>query len=105
MKNLSTNDRKSKLRLTGRDCSQHDRLDRAALPPKPSYPKGPITVAVPGRFRSCGCTPAERFGGAIRKYSEITGIGPYDWQYYSPVQEAYQSRMTRPDDTFCAFLF
>src|SRR5262245_29123028 len=100
MKNLSTNDRKSKLRLTGRDCSQHDRLDRATLPPKFLYRKKPITMVVPVLFAKCNCTLAELLGDAIRQYTELAGIVPFDWEQISPVPEAIQSRMKRPDDVF-----
>jgi hypothetical protein len=75
------------------------------LPEKFSYPKKPVTMAVPGLFTKCRCTPTERLGGAIRNYTELTGIVPFDWEYVSPVPEAYQSRMARPDDEFCTFLF
>jgi hypothetical protein len=105
MKKLSINALKSKLRLTGRDCSQHAHLDRATVPPKFSYPKKPVTMAVPVIFTKCNCTTAELLGDAIRQYIELTGIDPFDWEHISPVPEAYQSWMKRPDDVFYAVYF
>src|SRR5215470_17333813 len=100
MKNNSLSDLKKKLRLTGRDCSQHDRLDRATLPPKFSYGKKPITMGVPVLFTKCNCTWAELLGDAIRQYTKLAGIVPFDWEQISPVPEAFQSGMRRPDDKF-----
>jgi hypothetical protein len=99
------NDLQTEGRLQERSHCQHAGRDIAALPPNLSYPKGPITLAVPGLFKKCGCTPAERLGGAIRHYTEITGIGPFDFQNISPVPEPYQSRMKRSDDEFCVIMF
>jgi hypothetical protein len=105
MKKPSLRDRKSKLRLIGRDCSQHARLDRVALPPKFSYRKKPFTLTVPVLFTKCCCTTAELLGDAIRQYIELTGIAPFDWEHISPVPEAYQSWMKRPDDVFYGVYF
>ena len=100
MKKPSLRDRKSKLRLIGRDCPQHDRLDRTALPPKFSYGKKPITMAVPVLFTKCNCTWAELLGDAIHQYTELAGIPPFDWEQISPVPDGFQSLMKRPDDRF-----
>jgi hypothetical protein len=105
MKKNSLRDRKKKLRLRGRNRCEHGGRDIAAVPEKFSYPKKPITLAVPGLFTKCRCTPAERLGGAIRQYTELTRIVPFDWEYFSPVPEAYQSLTQRSDDEFCTFLF
>jgi hypothetical protein len=105
MKKHSLSNRKAAIRLFGRERCQHDRLDRAALPPKFSYPKKPITLAVPVMFTKCCCTPAQLLGDAIREYVELTGIVPFDWEQISPVPEAFQSAMRRPDDKFCFVYF
>ena len=95
----------SMFRLRRPERREHARADRAAVPEKFSYPKKSVTLAVPKLFTKCHCTPEERLGGAIHDYTELTGIPPFDWEYVSPVPEAYQSRMTRPDDEFCVFYF
>jgi hypothetical protein len=104
MKKQSLSDRKAEIRLHGRERCQHAGLDGAAVPEKFPYPKKPITLVVPGFFTKCHCTPAERLAGAIRNYTALTGIVPFDWDF-SPPPEAYQSRMTTPDDEFCVFFF
>jgi hypothetical protein len=76
MKKHSLSDRKAAIRLFGRERCQHDRLDRAALPPKFSYRKKPITMAVPVLFTKCNCAWAELLGNAIRQYTELAGILP-----------------------------
>src|SRR5262249_35669478 len=91
-------------RLRRPERCEHARADGAAVPEKFSYPKKSVTLAVPGLFPKCHCTREERLGGAIRQYTELAGIVPYDWEY-SPVPEAYQSRMTGPDDEFAVFYF
>ncbi len=98
-------DFKTEVRSRGHEGCQHASGDIAAVPEKFLYHQKPVTLAVPGLFTKCRCTPAERLGGAIRNYTELTGIVPFDWEYVSPVPEAYQSRMTGPDDEFCSFFF
>jgi hypothetical protein len=98
MNKPSLSDRKSKLRLI--DCSQHDRLDRSALPPKFSYPNKPITMTVPLFLTKCSSTWAELLGDAIRQYTELAGIVPFDWEEISPVPKGWQSGMRRSDDKF-----
>ena len=100
MKKDSLSDRKAAIRLFGRERCQHGFLDRAALPPKFSYPKKSITMAVPVLFTKCNCDWAELLGDAIRQYTELAGIVPFDWEQISPVPEAFQSAMRRPDDKF-----
>jgi hypothetical protein len=96
---------KSMFRLRGHEHCEHARFDRAAVPPKFSYPKKPITLTVPVMFTKCCCTTAELLGDAIREYVELTGIVPFDWEQISPVPEAYQSLLKRPDDKFYAVHF
>ncbi len=84
-------------RLRGRDRCQHARPDRAAVPEKFSYPRKPVTMGVPVIFRKCCCTTAELLGDAIRQYTEMTGIAPFDWEHISPAPEAYQWQMMRDD--------
>jgi hypothetical protein len=55
-------------------------------------------MAVPVLFTKCNCTTVELLGDAIRQYTELAGIGPFDWEQISPVSEAFQSQMRRPDD-------
>jgi hypothetical protein len=100
MNKPSLRDLKSKIRLIGRDCSQHEHLDRAALPPRFSHPKKPVTMAVSVLFSKCNSTWAERLAAAIRQYTELAGIVPFDWEDISPVPEAFKSEMRRPDDKF-----
>jgi hypothetical protein len=57
-------------------------------------------MAVPVLFTKCNCTWVELLGVAIRQYTELAGIVPFDWEQISPVPEAYQSQMRKPDDKF-----
>jgi hypothetical protein len=104
-KNQSLSDRKAEIRLLGRERCQRAALESATLPPKFSYGKKPITVAVSGLLTKCNCTPAERLAGAIGNYTGLTGIVPFNWEPISPVPEAYQSRMKRPDDECWVFYY
>jgi hypothetical protein len=101
----SLTDLKTEARLRGHAGCQHAGRDIAAVPKRFSYRRKSVTLAVSGLFTKCHCTPTERLSGAIRNYTELTGIVPFDWEYVSPVPEAYQSRMQRPDDEFCTFFF
>jgi hypothetical protein len=105
MKRRSTRNLNKTPKSPEKECCIHILRDRATPPPKFSYGKKPITMAVSGLFTQCNCTPAERLAGAIHNYTELTGIVPFDWDYTSPVPEAYQSLMKRPDDKFCTFFF
>jgi hypothetical protein len=105
MKKHTLSDRKAEIRLLGRERSQHVLRDIPSVPEKFSYGKKPVTLAVSGLFTECNCTPAGRLAGAIRNYTELTGIVPFDWEHISPVPEAYQSRMKRSDDEFWVFYF
>jgi len=98
-------DLKTEVRSRGHEGSQHASGDIAEVPEQFSYPKKPVTLAVPGLFTKCLCTPAERLGGAIRQYTELTGIIPFDWHDVSPVPEVYRPWMKRPDDEFWVFYF
>jgi len=57
-------------------------------------------MVVPVLFTKCNCSWAELLGDAIHQYTELAGIVPFDWEQISPVPEAFQSRMKRPDDVF-----
>ena len=97
MTKYSLSNLKKGARLRGRDRCQHARPDRAAVPEKFSYPRKPVTMGVPVIFRKCCCTTAELLGDAIRQYTEMTGIAPFDWEHISPAPEAYQWQMMRDD--------
>jgi hypothetical protein len=90
---------KTKVRLHGRNCCQHARGDRTAVPEKFSYPKRPITLTVPVIFTPCHCTTAELLGDAIHQYVGLAGIVPFDWEHIEPPPQGYQSLMG-PDDKF-----
>jgi hypothetical protein len=75
------------------------------LPKTFSYPKKPVTMAVPVLFTKCCCTTVKLLGDAIRQYTKFTGIVPFDWERISPVPEGFQSRMKRPDDRFYVVYF
>jgi hypothetical protein len=98
MKRRSTRNLKKTPKSPEKKCSVHNLRDRAALPPKFSYEKKPITMVVPVFFTKCNCTWSELLGDAIHEYTELAGIPPYDWEHISPVPEKFQSRMKRPDD-------
>jgi hypothetical protein len=48
-----------------------------------SYPKKPVTMAVPALFTKCCCTTVKLLGDAIRQYTKFTGIVPFDWERIS----------------------
>jgi hypothetical protein len=96
-------DSKMKLQLCGHGGSQEGSSDRAALPEKFSYPKKPVTLAVPVIFSRCHCTIEELLGDAIRQYIELTGIVPFDWEPM-PVPPCFQSQM-KPGDRFYVVWF
>src|SRR5215469_8981527 len=104
MKRRSTRDFKKTLKSPEKECSIHILRNRAALPPKFSYGKKPITMGVPVLFTKCNCTGAELLGDAIRQYTELAGILPFDWEEISPVPDGFQSRMRRPDDR-CYYVY
>jgi hypothetical protein len=93
----------SKLKLKNRSRSHRRRhwgdIDRAAVPPKFSYPKKPVTLAVPVIFTKCCCTTAQLLGDAIRQYVKLTGIVPYDWDRILPAPERFRVQM-KPGDKY-----
>ena len=104
MKRRSTRNLKKTPKSPEKKCSIHNLRDRAALPPKFSYGKKPITMGVPVLFAKCNCTWAELLGDAIHQYTELAGILPFDWEQISPVPEEWQSRMKRSDDR-CYYVY
>src|SRR5215468_2787061 len=100
MKRRSTRNLKKTPKSPEKKCSVHNLRDRAALPRKFAYRKKPITMVVPVLFTKCNCSWAELLGDAIRQYTELAGIVPFNWEQISPVPEAFQSWMKRPDDVF-----
>jgi hypothetical protein len=93
----SINDRKMKLRLRSHGGCHERNSARPGLPEKFSYPKKPVTLAVPVIFSKCYCTTEELLGDAIRQYVELTRIVPFDWERMEPVPERYRSHMRRGD--------
>jgi hypothetical protein len=97
MKKNSLSDHKKELRLHGRNRCEHGGRDIAAVPEKFSYPKKPITLHVPVMFtKSLGSTE-EQLADAIRHFTKVVEIVPFDWEHISPVPEACQSQMRAPD--------
>jgi hypothetical protein len=47
----------------------------------------------------------EQLANAIRDFTEVAGVVPFDWEHKSPVPEAYQSQMRRADDKFYVLRF
>jgi hypothetical protein len=99
----SMSDRKMKRRLRNAAGCHEPISDRAVLPEKFSYPKKPVTLAVPVIFSRCHCTIEELLGDAIRQYVELTGIVPFDWEPM-PVPPCFQSQM-KPGDKFYVVWF
>jgi hypothetical protein len=62
MKKHSLRARKAEIRLFGRERCQHADLERAAIPPKFSYRKKPITMTVPLFLTKCSCSWAVLLG-------------------------------------------
>jgi hypothetical protein len=100
----SMSDNKMKLQLCSHGGSYEGSSDRAALPDKFSYPKKPVTLAVPVIFSRCHCTIEELLGDAIRQYVELAGIVPFDWEQMDPVPLAFLPQMN-PGDKFYVVWF
>jgi hypothetical protein len=100
----SMSDREMKRPLRNAAGCHESISDRAALPEKFSYPKKPVTLAVPVIFSKCHCTIEELLGDAIRQYVELTGINPFDWEHMQPVPLRFQSHM-KPGDKFYVVWF
>ena len=74
-------------------------LKRSVLPTKFSYPKKPITLTL-----VVLAATTERLGGVIRRYTELTGIVPFDWEQNGQVPAVYQPRL-KPGHRFCVLYF
>jgi hypothetical protein len=83
-----------------RDYCQQVRQERAAVPEKFSYPEKPITLHVPVSFAKNIGSTEEHLADAIRYFTEVAGIVPFDWKHISSVPEAHQSKLGSPDGKF-----
>src|SRR5258707_54069 len=61
-------------------------------------PKRPITLRFPVMFTKSYGNTEQQLSGAIRYFTEVAGIVPFNWEHKSSIPEAYQSNMRRPDD-------